>query len=299
MKAITLNPRYFLLLILSCLAALMLISCQTKNTAPDSDPLATPVISPESGTYNDAIEVLINCATFGTTIRYTLDGSDPTSQSMEYTGLLQINSDTTLKARAFKSGFIASTIASAEYVFSTAAVATPVISPVGGNYTTAPVVSITCATAGAEIRYSTDGSDPDELSALYTAPFTVNESSTVKARAFVAGMIPSLVASAAYVMQLPEPQFTPAGGIYPTAQTVTINSPVAGVTIRYTLDGTDPTESSATYTHAINVPVNMVVRAKTYKADWQPSEVVSSIYIINLPDQMQLVPGGTFHNGTS
>ena len=45
-------------------------------------------------------------------------------------------------------------------------------------------VSIRCATPGAKIRYTTDGSDPDRESTIYTEPLTLHESTLVKARAF-------------------------------------------------------------------------------------------------------------------
>lgn len=286
-------------IILTCLAGLLLVSCNNKNTAPDSEPIANPIISPASGAYNSVLDVFIHCATPGATIRYTLDGSDPTSQSTQYTGLLQVNSDTLLKARAFKPGWIASSVVSAEYMFSSAAVANPVISPFGGNFILPPEVAITCATAGASIRYTLDGSEPDESSTLYTAPFTVTESATVKAKAYLEGLIPSIVVSAVFSMQLPMPQFSPDEGYYPIAQMIKISSTVAGAQIRYTLDGSEPDENSALYTSMINIPTNTVIKAKAYKADWVTSETASSFYIINLADQMQLVEGGTFHNGTS
>lgn len=45
-------------------------------------------------------------------------------------------------------------------------------------------VSITCATEGATIRYTTDGSVPTAASTLYSAPFTFDKAMTVKAIAF-------------------------------------------------------------------------------------------------------------------
>ena len=45
-------------------------------------------------------------------------------------------------------------------------------------------VTIRCATEGATIRYTTDGTDPDANSQPYTNPVTLHESLVVKARAF-------------------------------------------------------------------------------------------------------------------
>ena len=63
-------------------------------------------------------------------------------------------------------------------------VATPVYDPPAGTYTTAQTVSITCATAGAEIRYTTDGSEPNESSPIYSTPLSVSTTTTLKAKAF-------------------------------------------------------------------------------------------------------------------
>ena len=48
-------------------------------------------------------------------------------------------------------------------------------------------VTIRCATKGATIRYTTDGTDPVAESKLYTEPLVLRESEFIKARAFEAG----------------------------------------------------------------------------------------------------------------
>lgn len=59
-------------------------------------------------------------------------------------------------------------------------------------------VSITCATDGAAIRYTLDGTDPTVASALYEEPFTLSESATVKAIAIL-GSDASAIAEKAFV----------------------------------------------------------------------------------------------------
>ncbi|MGI6197641.1 MAG: chitobiase/beta-hexosaminidase C-terminal domain-containing protein [Candidatus Cloacimonadaceae bacterium] len=78
------------------------------------------------------------------------------------------------------------------------AVAMPVFDPPAGVYTSAIDVSITSATDGAEIRYTTDGSDPSASSTLYSNPIHLTANTTLKARAFADGFEPSVVASADY-----------------------------------------------------------------------------------------------------
>ena len=57
---------------------------------------------------------------------------------------------------------------------------------------TEPVaVALATTTAGAEIRYTLDGSEPDETSALYAGPVVVDRSLTLKARGFKPGAAPS------------------------------------------------------------------------------------------------------------
>ena len=81
------------------------------------------------------------------------------------------------------------------------AIATPVYSLASGTYTGTQNVSISCATTGAQIRYTTDGSEPTETSALYSGPISVSMNKTIKARAFVTGMVPSARADASYVIR--------------------------------------------------------------------------------------------------
>lgn len=77
-------------------------------------------------------------------------------------------------------------------------VETPVIAPDGGTYYEAFDATITCATADAVIRYTTDGTEPTETSTVYTAPVTINATTTLKAKAWKTGMEASLMAAATY-----------------------------------------------------------------------------------------------------
>lgn len=90
-------------------------------------------------------------------------------------------------------------------------VATPAISPNGGTFTGSVVVMLTTATAGAEIRYTTDGSAPTAASTLYAGPVSLTNSATLSAKAFHAGQPESAVASAAFTINPPpaEPTVMP------------------------------------------------------------------------------------------
>jgi hypothetical protein len=72
-------------------------------------------VEPDGGIYREPIEVKIFSRTQGATIRYTLDGSDPTEESSIYTQPIKIYKDTDLKVKAFKEGMVPSTTMLARY----------------------------------------------------------------------------------------------------------------------------------------------------------------------------------------
>ncbi|UOZ08268.1 chitobiase/beta-hexosaminidase C-terminal domain-containing protein [Amycolatopsis sp. WQ 127309] len=76
------------------------------------------------------------------------------------------------------------------------------------------------------------------------------------------------------------PTFSPPGGTYSAAQTVTISSATSGATIRYTVDGSTPTASSPQYTAPISVPGSRTVNAIALKSGSTTSAVSSATYTI-------------------
>ena len=97
----------------------------------------------------------------------------------------------------------------------------------------------------------------------------------------------------------PTPVFNPPAGTYTTAQTVSITCSTTGATIRYTTNGSEPTESSARYTKPLSVSENTTLKAKCFKSGWTPSSTACAIYTISAvpPGQMIYVSGGSFTMG--
>lgn len=180
-------------------------------------------------------------------------------------------------------------------------VATPVFSPAGGSYSTAQTVTITCATEGATIRYTTDGSTPTASSAEYSAPLSISATTTLKTHAYKAGWNNSQIATAVFTIQAPEqvatPAFSPSGGTYSSAQTVSITCATPGATIRYTTDGTVPTATSSAYSNPLTVSVTTTINAKGFKSGWTDSATATADYLIADLSRFVLVPGGTFTMG--
>lgn len=82
---------------------------------------------------------------------------------------------------------------------------TPVIRPNGGRFTDRQTVKITCATEGAVIHYTTDGTTPTASSSVYDGVFTITETTTVKAIAVKEKYLDSEVASATFTKYTPRP----------------------------------------------------------------------------------------------
>ena len=208
--------------------------------------VVTPVLSPTSGAYGSSQNVTMNTATPSATVRYTLDGTEPTTSSTTYAGAVSVSATTTARGRAFKTGWTHSDSAAHSYWISGGTVSTPTLTPTPGTFSAAPLVTLATATSDASIRYTLDGSDPVATSPLYRYPFVVSATTTVKARAFKAGMTQSAAATGAYAVDAAgataTPTVVPAGGLFTTRQTVTIAGPV-GATLRYTTTGLDPTAS--------------------------------------------------------
>jgi 6-phosphogluconolactonase (cycloisomerase 2 family) len=81
--------------------------------------------------------------------------------------------------------------------------ATPVITPASGTFTAAQSATITDATAGATIHYTTDGSTPTASSPTYQAAIPLSSLTTVQAMASAPNYASSAVASATFKFQTP------------------------------------------------------------------------------------------------
>lgn len=156
-------------------------------------------------------------------------------------------------------------------------VATPTFSPEAGSYTTSQNISISTATADAIIYYTTNGDTPTESSSVYSDPFTISATTTVKAKAFKSGMTASDVATAEYVItQTPTIQVTeetvPAMSIAvggTDTETITVNASnlTGNITLAVTGDDADLfTLSTYTLVHSSGSVSNQSVTI-TYTPD--------------------------------
>ena len=167
---------------------------------------AAPVISPGTGTYASAQTVTISETGVPGTIRYTLNGTEPTETSTLYSGPFSVSTALTVKAKTFPSnGWSASPTATATITFNYGTLQTPIATPDGGAFQQAPEITL-ASTAGATIRYTLDGTTPTNSSPLYSGPFVIPAAGAqLQAKAFHADWTPSALMSASYVVDTTPP----------------------------------------------------------------------------------------------
>ncbi|MBW6514773.1 MAG: chitobiase/beta-hexosaminidase C-terminal domain-containing protein [Candidatus Syntrophosphaera sp.] len=260
--------------------------------------VASPSLAPPPGTYIGPQNVVISCATPNAQIRYTLDGSDPSETSALYGAPIHIATTTTLRARAYYPSFIPSNISGGEYII-TYQVEIPVFDPPGGIHTEPVAVSISCPTPEAVIRFTLDGSEPDASSEIYTTSLFIVETTTIKAKAYYPGWVPSQTATAVYTITgtVAAPGFSPPAGSYDAAQLVTLACSTPQAQIRYTLDGSDPDATSQLYSDPISVETTLSIKARAFRTDWAPSPIAEAYYNIAGMVATPLFdpPGGYFY----
>jgi len=214
---------------------------------------AAPAISPASGTYSSAQTVTITDATSGSSIFYTIDGSQPTTSSTPYTSAFTVSSTTTVKAIATAPNFLQSSTATSVITISPPSqTSTPLISPATGTYSSAQTVTITDATSNSSIFYTIDGSQPTTSSTPYTAAFAVSTTTTVKAIATAPNFTTSNTASSVITIQSGSPTINFASGFTSTGLQFNGHTKLNGTRLQLT-DGGQAEASSAWFTTPVNV----------------------------------------------
>ncbi|MBN1299944.1 MAG: CotH kinase family protein [Melioribacteraceae bacterium] len=87
-----------------------------NNNVGYNDFANDPLFSHSGGFYNQGIRLSLSTNSINENIRYTLDGSDPDANSLLYSGPIQINSTTVVKAKTFGQGLIPSGIVAQTYL---------------------------------------------------------------------------------------------------------------------------------------------------------------------------------------
>ena len=222
-----------------------------------------PVISKDGGSFTISFSPEIS----GQLIYYTTDNSDPRSSSTRQTyssSFSLTGDDTKVKATVELHGHYSEVV-----IYNTVHCATPVITNTDG------VISITCATAGASIYYTTDKSTPTPSSTLFTSltlPLNTNVEQ-IKAIAVLDDDYSDISEVATLnINKCATPNIT----ANTTNGDVTMTS-TTGATIRYTTNGNNPGTGSTVYsTPTALLPEGTAIeqiKAIAYKACMRPSDI--------------------------
>ena len=235
-----------------------------------------PVISPASGTtFGSSLTVTMSCPTEGAKIHYTTDGSDPTAESPLYSRF-RVNSKTTVKAVAEKNGMLSEVVV-AEYA--PGRCVDPVFSLADGAEFahSNQVVTIRWKNDGV-LRYTLDGTDPTEESPVYEGPFSLSDSTELRAKVFSDEFFESNITTARLTRvweNVATPVIDAAESFSGSKAKVVITSATDGAIIHYTLDGSEPDANSPVYTGPIYVTASCTIKAYAEAVDYLDSVVVT------------------------
>jgi hypothetical protein len=238
---------------------------------------ASPGFNPPNGPIANGTAITISCATPGSTIYYTVDGSQPTTNSTQYVGPVKINGGTTLYAFAVADGYLDSALQGVFYQL--VQTASPVFNPASGPLSYETNISISCDTIGAAIYYTSDGTQPTTNSSLYMSPLVMKGDFTLEAFAVTPGYLDSAVQNALYTLtQAAKPVFDPAQGPLTNGSLISISCATSNAIIRYTLDGSDPNTNSLVYTNPVVFTNPVTVTARGYRSDMDASDAQTAFF---------------------
>lgn len=242
-------------------------------------------------------------AAAGASIYYTTNPSAALSAYLAYTGPLTVPAgSTTLLAFARENGKQDSMVVSrtitytpiiiVDQVGAVSATAAGATLSSGANVLDTDSLTLLTATAGAQIYYTTDGSDPKtSANQAYTAAFKLAAGTyTLKAFARKSGMTDSATLSLALTVKsanpigtVSTPVIVPSASSILTTDTVSLSSDT-GATIYYTVNGTTPTTASTVYSAPFTLTAGSVtVKALATKTGLNNSAVASKTFTVTTP----------------
>ena len=230
--------------------------------------------------------VELSCRDDNARIYYTKDGSAPTTNETvschRYTGdPILLECPGSVKALAYNSeckyvkiedvrcadGVVEKVLLDFDQVFD------------NSNFT----IGFSCETDGAQIRYTIDNTPVTEASPMYTKPFTISETTTVRAKAFKENWFDSEEVVRTFT-RLWHTNETPvieaaAESFAKASQTVVLSCATEGATVYYTIDGSEPTVANGrAYKGPFKIYQTTVVKAIAVKDDWKDSAVASAMF---------------------
>lgn len=281
--------------------------------------VATPAISPNGGSFSTPQTVTLTSSTSGASLYYTLDGSLPSTASNLYSGPLTISKSASVKVLGVKSGMSNSAVASASFTISGCTSCFGYgVSEDGATAKVwfAPSWTPTTAIVHYFITSASGSKSPQKDEALnfnstlarwesvtitplasgdtisYSFTYSQAAGGNLDSSLFSYTICGDTVSSACPLL-VGKPVLSPAGGVYTSAQAVSLSlpttpAPVSGTQIYYTLDGSAPTTASRKYSGTpIAVNSAMTINAIAVQPNLMQSRTASSSYDIKSACQVQ------------
>lgn len=236
------------------------------STAEYTIDTLAPIVTatPAGGTYDSVQQVTLSSDESGTTIHYTIDGSQPTDASLAYESPIEISSNAVLTFFGKDAAGNEGALVSESYNIAVPDTTPPTItaSPSSGTFgPSGTTVSLT-SSEPATIYYTVDDTIPDTDSPVYDSPIEVNSATTLSFFGVDASGNTGSVVTETYTIDSTGPVITasPSGGLYTSSQSVTLTADESGTSIYYTTDGTDPETTSPIYADPLPVSSNLTLK---------------------------------------
>ena len=270
--------------------------------------VSDPVITPNGTNSNNDVFITITNATPGSSIYWTINGSEPTNNGSSFlvadSNPFTLSANGTLKAKAFRNGFITSQTVSATFNLT---VADPTITPAGRTNDNPVSVTLATTTTNAVLYYTFDGSDPSSTNLLATFvntnffSFTLTNNGLLKVRGFKSGYADSGIVSANFSLTNAAPVIFPPGATNNNDVAVTLSTTTAGATIVWTIDGSEPAITPFTTNGNVSVSFNLgtngTLKAKSFRNGLVDSPTASANFSLSVGDP-SISPSGATNNNT-
>lgn len=202
--------------------SILFMGCKAAMSGNSIEEVAIPIsptFTPNGGLYNSDIHVLLSSESQNARIYYSIDGSEPNTDSLFYTNPIPVlgnDSSVVIKAISVNENNLASVCSVSEYYIYYPQIDWPSYIP--KSFTSESSIAVTtlfqdsnieiqCSENDAVIYYSTDSSIPTSQSAIYTTPIPlIGDMSylTINALSVKEGFSNSLVRKGSFKIKYPK-----------------------------------------------------------------------------------------------
>ena len=264
------------------------------STAPST------TVSHVGGEYSQSIAVTLTSNDDDSITYYTLDGTTPSSLSIQYSASINIAGTTTLKYYSVDEAGNEEGVQTVEYVIDITP-PTTTVSPAAGSYAESISVSFSANEGNVNTYFTLDGSTPTIASEQYSSPVNIDASSTLKYFSVDQKGNAETVKEAVYLIgSSPSTTVYPQGGVYNGAISVSLTAYNARNTY-YSVNGTNPSPFTVPYDGSeINIEETTTLKYYSVGTNGTSETIHTVEFIIDStpPTTTASIPSGTYNDNT-